>query len=94
MLIPLLFSATYLWANDVSDIETIEKAWTLGTGAQEGPFQIFDNIGLSTVYNVSLNIPGYEDPNSNVRKISDKIKSMIDAGKLGLNSGEGFYKYK
>ena len=94
LLIPFLISAASLWANDVSDAETIDKAWILGTGASEGPFRTLDFIGLSTAYNVLLNHPDYADPNSNIRKIGDKVKIMIDAGKLGINSGEGFYKYK
>ena len=94
MIVPFLFSALTLWANEVSDIETIDKTWSLGTGAPKGPFQIMDSIGLSTIYNIFLINPGYSDPNSIIRKIADKLKLMIDAGKLGINSGEGFYKYK
>ena len=94
LLIPFLFSALSLWANDVSDIETIDKGWSLGTGAKKGPFQIMDDVGLTTIYNIFLLNPSYSDPNSIYRKIADKLKIMIDAGKLGINSGEGFYKYK
>ena len=94
MLVPFLFSSLTLWANDVSDIETIDKGWTLGTGAKIGPFRIMDFVGLNTVYNIILNHPSYSDPNSIHRKVGDKLKIMIDAGKIGINSGEGFYKYK
>lgn len=39
MLVPLLFSGMDLFVNGVSDPESIDKAWTLGTGAPKGPFQ-------------------------------------------------------
>ena len=94
MFVPFAFSALSLWANDVSDIETIDKAWTLGTGAPSGPFRLLDCVGLPTVYNIVLMLPGYDAPNSINKKIADKLKVMIDSGKLGINSGEGFYKYK
>lgn len=94
MLVPFVFSALSLWANDVSDVETIDKTWTLGTGASSGPFRLLDVIGLATSYNIIIMSPGYQEPNSIHRKIADKLKVMIDAGKLGINSGEGFYKYK
>lgn len=37
MLVPLLFSGMDLFVNGVSDPESIDKAWTLGTGRAEGP---------------------------------------------------------
>ena len=40
MLVPFLLSAMDLLANGVSDAITIDKAWTLGTGAPKGPFHI------------------------------------------------------
>lgn len=54
MLIPLLFSGLDLYVNGISDPESIDKAWTLGTGAPKGPFKILDTIGLQTAYNVVL----------------------------------------
>ena len=94
MFVPFALSALSLWANDVSDTETIDKAWTNGTGAPSGPFRLLDCVGLPTVYNIVSMIPGYEAPDSIYKKICDKLKIMIDAGKFGLDSGEGFYKYK
>ena len=52
MLIPFLFSALDLYVNKISDPKSIDKAWILGTGAKEGPFQILDVIGLKTAYEI------------------------------------------
>lgn len=95
MLIPLLFSGMDLYVNGVSDFESIDKAWLLGTGAPKGPFQILDTVGLETAYNIVemyLKIPSFLAP-YNFKGMAKVLKEYIDAGKLGKASGEGFYKY-
>ena len=52
MLVPFLLSAMDLYANGISDPESIDAAWTLGTGAPNGPFEIMDVVGLETVKNI------------------------------------------
>ena len=96
MLVPLLFSALDLLVNGISDVESIDKAWTLGTGAPHGPFRILDVVGMTTAYNIVkmyLKIPSFLAP-YNFKGMAKHLKQMIDEGKLGKASGEGFYKYK
>ena len=95
MLVPLLFSGMDLFVNGVSDPESIDKAWTLGTGAPKGPFQILDTVGLTTAYNIVkmyLKIPSFLAP-YNFKGMEKMLKKYIDEGKLGMSTGEGFYKY-
>lgn len=95
MLVPLLFSGMDLYVNGVSDPEIIDKAWTLGTGAPKGPFQILDTVGLQTAYNIVqmyVKIPSFLAP-YNFKGMSKMLKKYIDEGKLGKASKEGFYKY-
>lgn len=95
MLVPLLFSGMDLYVNGISDPESIDKAWTLGTGAPKGPFQILDTVGLTTAYNIVLmyvKIPSFLAP-YNFKGMEKMLKKYIDEGKLGMSSGEGFYKY-
>lgn len=95
MLIPLLFSGLDLYVNGISDPESIDKAWTLGTGTPKGPFKILDTIGLQTAYNVVLmyvKVPSFLAP-YNFKGMEKLLKKYIDEGKLGMSSGEGFYKY-
>lgn len=95
MLVPFLMSAQSLWAEDIADYETIDKTWVIATGAPMGPFQILDIVGITTAYNILTNIPAASDPSTTYGKIAKKLKEeFIDTGKLGINSGEGFYKYK
>ena len=52
MLVPFLLSGLDLYANGISDPESIDLAWTKGTGAPKGPFKIFDTVGLTTALNI------------------------------------------
>lgn len=95
MLIPMLFSAMDLYVNGVSDPESIDKAWTLGTGAPKGPFRILDTIGLTTADNIVkqyLKVPSFLAP-YNFRGMYAMLQTYLTAGKLGMSFGEGFYKY-
>ena len=104
MLVPFLLSGLDLYVNGVSDPESIDKAWTLGTGAPRGPFQIFDVVGLTTAYHIVeqyQKVPGLFTPllrkmmmPYNFKGMEAVLKKMIDEGKLGKAAGEGFYKYK
>lgn len=93
MLVPFLNSAEALLANDVADVETIDKAWTLGTGAPLGPFRILDIVGLTTAYNIVAASPAAQEPGSTAARIVEILKQHIDEGKTGITAGEGFYKY-
>ena len=104
MLIPFLLSGLDLYASGVSDPQSIDIAWTHGTGAPKGPFQIFDTVGLTTAYNIVhqyQSVPGIFSPLLKKMMMPYNFKAMeailnkyIEEGKLGVASGEGFYKYE
>ena len=103
MLVPFLLCAMDLLANGISDIESIDRAWTLGTGAPKGPFQILDTVGLITAREIVIQyqkVPNILDPLFKKMMLPYNYDGMlrilneyIDAGKLGKSTGEGFYKY-
>lgn len=93
LLVPFLNSAQALLATGVADPGTIDKTWQLGTGAPLGPFRILDIVGLTTAYNIVIMNPEAKDPETVPGKIAALLKEYIDAGKTGINAGEGFYKY-
>lgn len=103
MLVPFLLSGLDLYASGVSDPESIDIAWTHGTGAPKGPFRIFDTVGLKTAYNIVLQyqkVPGMLNPilrkmmmPYNFKAMKAVLEKYISEGKLGISSGEGFYKY-
>ena len=93
LLVPFLNAAEMLWAEGVSDPETIDKTWQLGTGAPVGPFKILDIVGLETAYNiVSLN-PESKKEGSTMQRIASLLKEKIDKVEKGINAGKGFYTY-
>ena len=104
MLVPFLLSGLDLYASGVSDPQSIDIAWTHGTGAPKGPFQIFDTVGLTTAYNIVhqyQSVPGIFSPLLKKMMMPYNFKAMeailnryIEEGKLGVASGEGFYKYE
>ena len=96
MLVPLLFSGMDLYVTGVSDPESIDRAWTLGTGAPKGPFRILDTVGLQTAYNIVqmyVKIPSFLAP-YHFKDMAKMLKKYIDEGKLSQSSGEGFYRYE
>ncbi|MDO5330570.1 MAG: 3-hydroxyacyl-CoA dehydrogenase [Bacillota bacterium] len=95
MLVPFLFAGMDLYVNGISDPESIDKAWVLGTGAPKGPFQILDTVGLTTAHNIVkmyVKIPSFLAP-YNFKGMDKMLSKYIAEGKLGKSSGEGFYKY-
>ena len=104
MLVPFLLCAMDLVANGISDPQTIDKAWVLGTGAPKGPFQIMDTVGLVTARNIVLEyqkVQNLFDPLLKKMMMPYNFDGMlkildeyVNAGKLGVQTGEGFYKYK
>lgn len=91
LLVPFLNAGLTLWANDIADPHTIDKNWMISTGSPKGPFAILDIVGMETPYNLNL-ARAQADPS--YRVIADKLKSeMIDKGKMGQATGEGFYTY-
>lgn len=95
LLIPFLLSGLDLLVKGVSTPSDIDKAWKLGTGGPHGPFEILDIVGIKTAYDIVAmftKIPSFLAP----YKFKDQaklLKGMLDEGKLGKSSGEGFYKY-
>ncbi|EME17377.1 3-hydroxyacyl-CoA dehydrogenase [Rhodococcus triatomae] len=88
LLVPFLSAAGELLVDGIADPETVDKTWRIGTGAPLGPFQIYDIVGLTTAYNISA--AGDETQQRFAKHIKE---NYIDQGKLGVATGEGFYKY-
>jgi 3-hydroxyacyl-CoA dehydrogenase len=93
LLVPLLSAATNLLVKGVSDVETIDKTWMAATGAPVGPFGILDVIGITTAYNINkIAADETQDP-LKIKAVALLKEQFIDKGKLGVATGEGFYKY-
>jgi 3-hydroxyacyl-CoA dehydrogenase len=93
LLVPLLDAATNLLINGVSDVESIDKTWIISTGSKMGPFGIMDIVGMQTVYNVDMLWGEKLGDQTMLDRAAFVKKNYIDKGKMGMSSGEGFYKY-
>ena len=93
LLVPFLDAAEMLLLNEVADPETIDKTWMIGTGAPLGPFAILDVVGITTAYNI-VGAKAQATGKEEYKKLAAMLKEQyIDKGKLGRETGEGFYKY-
>jgi len=93
LLVPLLTSAQELFFNGVSDFESIDRTWMITMGTKMGPFGILDKIGMQTAYNVSMLWGKKLGDQSRLDRAAIIKSDFIDKGKMGVSSGEGFYKY-
>lgn len=88
LLVPFLDAGTDLWVRGVADPQTIDKTWMIATASPQGPFGIMDTVGMKTVYEINRS-----NPDEAHQAAAKKIKHMIDEGKLGVETGQGFYSY-
>ena len=93
ILVPVLGAGLTLYGNDVADPVDIDMDWKIGTGSPKGPFEIIDLVGLTTVINILSNNPASNDPSTPIGKAMIKLKEMADKGHIGIEYGQGFYKY-
>ncbi len=88
MLMSIVGSAMDLKIRDVASIQDIDRSWMGNFKTNIGPFGILDQIGLDTAWKVSKNAK-----DSRSQRSLAFLQTYIDEGKLGVKSGEGFYKY-
>ncbi len=88
ILLALIGAAGRLATLDVATIHDIDRSWMGNFKLPMGPFGILDEVGLDTAWHITSS---RQDPNS--QAFSQFLKSYVDAGKLGIKTGEGFYTY-
>ena len=91
LLIPYLLDAIRALEGGIASREDIDKGMILGCGHPMGPLTLLDFVGLDTTLYISgimfdeFGLPQYKAP--------ELLKTMVEAGKFGRKSGEGFYQY-
>ena len=84
--------ALTLVANGVARFEDVDRSWMGIMKMPVGPFGIMDSVGLETVYTITAywaRVLGDAQGERN----AELVKQLIDAGRLGVKSGRGFYTY-
>ena len=91
ILMPMINEAILSLQEGVAGVEEIDTIMKLGMAHPMGPLQLADFIGLDTCHSI-MNVlyQGFGNP-----KYAPAIllTNMVQAGYLGVKSGEGFYKH-
>jgi 3-hydroxybutyryl-CoA dehydrogenase len=91
ILMPMINEAILAYEEGISDAATIDQIMKLGMAHPMGPLQLADYIGLDVCKNI-LEI--MEDGFKNSKyKPAALLTKMVEEGKLGIKTGEGFYSY-
>lgn len=88
LLISWIDAAGRLLTGEIAEIETIDKSWMINFNMDSGPFGVLDGVGLDTAWHITST-----RRNTASKAFAAILKSYVDQGKLGVKSGEGFYKY-
>jgi len=80
-----------LVAQGVTSLEDIDTGMRLGYGWRIGPFEIADNAGLDTFLRVGRSMEALQE--TQLYSKCGMVEKLVEQGKLGKKSGEGFYRY-
>jgi 3-hydroxybutyryl-CoA dehydrogenase len=92
ILMPMINEAIISVQEGVASVESVDSIMKLGMAHPMGPLQLADFIGLDVclailkVLQEGIGQPKYAP--------AVLLVNMVAAGKLGIKSGEGFYKYQ
>lgn len=84
LLFPYLFSAVDLMTEHAMDPVDIDECMTLGAGVPMGPIALLDFVGLDVAKAIGEAIGA---------RVPARLNELVEQGKLGRKTGEGFYAY-
>lgn len=92
ILMPMINEAVYTLYEGVAGVQEIDTVMKLGMAHPMGPLQLADFIGLDVCHAI-LNVlhEGFGNPKYAACPL---LANMVTAGRLGVKSGEGFYRYE
>ncbi|HYP40962.1 MAG TPA: 3-hydroxybutyryl-CoA dehydrogenase [Chloroflexia bacterium] len=91
VLMPMINEAVFALYENVASKEDIDTVMKLGMNHPMGPLTLADFIGLDVCLDILYVLyDGFKDPKYRPCPL---LVKMVQAGKLGRKSGEGFYKY-
>ena len=91
ILLPMINEAIQALDTGVAKVQNIDSIMKIGMGHPMGPLQLADFIGLDVC--ISILEVMHEGLKDIKYAPSELLKNMVNSGKLGVKSGEGFYDY-
>ena len=91
VLMPMINEAIFCVHEGVATPENVDEVMKLGMAHPMGPLRLADFIGLDVCLDI-LNVL-YEGFKDSKYRPAPLLVKMVDAGKLGNKTGEGFYSY-
>lgn len=85
-------AAISLAARGVATVEDIDRAWMVVMKSPFGPLGTLDVVGLDTAWHIT-NYWAEQLDDKELKKNAAFLKEYVDAGRLGVKSGQGFYSY-
>jgi len=91
VLMPMINEAIFCVYEGVADAKSVDEVMKLGMAHPMGPLRLADFIGLDVCLDI-LNVlyEGFKDPKYRPCPL---LVKMVDAGKLGDKTGEGFFNH-
>ncbi len=87
----VLNEACEILMEGIASMDDIDQTMKIGYGMRMGPFEIADKIGLDKIVRWMDNI--YNEFGDQKYKPNPIVRRLVRAKHLGMDSGEGFYKY-
>jgi 3-hydroxybutyryl-CoA dehydrogenase len=92
LLLPMLNEAIFAYQEGVAEPKAIDGIMKIGMNHPMGPLELADLIGLDTCLAIMKVL--HEGFKNDKYRPCPLLEEMVEAGKLGRKSGEGFYDYK
>ena len=92
VLMPMINEAVFTLQDGVADAESIDKIMTLGMNHPMGPLALADLIGLDVCLFILEVL--HRDLGEDRYRPCPLLRKMVQAGRLGKKTKQGFYKYE
>jgi 3-hydroxybutyryl-CoA dehydrogenase len=92
LLFPYLFEAVRLKEATGMSAADVDSCMQLGAGHPMGPLKLLDFVGLDVAAAIGESLER-DGAGGGADHVPDLVRDLVDQGKLGRKSGEGFFEY-
>ena len=92
VMLPMINEAIHVVMEGVASAQDVDTAMKLGYNLETGPLALADRMGLDEVMNWMEHL--FHELGDLKYRPCPLLRKMVRAGRLGVKSGEGFFKYE